>query len=376
MKRLLQAIALFVATLLFSAEGMALKDSNCTGKYSVSSQKIILPYGYYVDYVKKSGKLLPHKVEFEFNSSNIDTGYIYCMGVKKGASYQCINNLDKIVKSNDINYVTVEGKKKTYFLLNKKESTLNFNLPLVNALTHNSKVSLNLLRHKESIDKEVCQSEDKELILALEPFKASYEIKQTIASSYNKELEYKSSVTVNNPQGVNLKLYDLYSKKVVSTTETTKTVDMSVFNNKLAGFCLKLDNGFSQLHLKEGQDYFCETTTFGDFNFAVFHDALNTIDVVDKNNAFLQVGSLLLTDIKKGELPFELLGIEKSARLIRQGYKDLKTTYIGDRIYILVGPFNQNIVAKELRRVKKVVPDAILYDEDDIKCKISGDCGR
>ena len=357
-------------------EGIALKESNCTGKFSIASQKIILPVGYYESYIKKSASLLPHKINLEFNTSNIDTGYIYCVGARKGANFECINNLDEIVETKDINYVTVDKNKKTYFILNKKEATLNFSLPLVKALSTNDSIELSLLRHKESSDKEVCLSENRALKLDFEPFKLSYSIDQSIASDFDQKISYKSKVMVNNPQNVAIKVYDLYSKKIIETKESSTSLELSVYGDKLTGFCASLDTGYPQMHLKEGSDYFCKTSTLSDFNFAVFHDALNSVEIDDKNNSFLQVGSVKLSDITKGQLPFELLGLEKSARLIRQGYKDLKTTYIGNMIYILVGPYNQNQIAKELKDIKQFIPDALVFDEALIKCqdKSMGEC--
>ena len=364
-------ILLVLVSSTFSAttEGIALKDSNCTGKFSIASQKIILPVGYYEGYIKRSGTLLPHKINLEFNTSNIDTGYIYCVGARKGANFECINNLDDIVETKDINYVTVDNHKKTYFILNKKEATLNFSLPLVKALATNDTIELSLLRHKESSNKEVCLSENRALKLDFEPFKLSYKMDQSIDSDYEQKINYKAKVMINNPQNVEIKLYDLYSKKVIETKESSATLDLSVYGDKLTGFCASLNTGYPQMHLKEGKDYFCKTTTLSDFNFAVFHDALNSIEIDDKNNSFLQVGTVKLSNVTKGQLPFELLGLEKSARLIRQGYKDLKTTYIGNMIYILVGPFNQNQITKELQDIKEFIPDALIFDEEMIKCQ-------
>ena len=362
-------VSLFAVSVFGAGEGIALKDSSCTGKFSIASQKIILPVGYYENYIKKSGSLLPHKVSFEYNSSNIDTGYIYCIGARQGANFECVNNLDEIVESKDINYVTVDKHKKTFFILNKKEATLHFSLPLIKALSSNDSLELSLLRHKESSNKEVCLSENRALKLDFEPFQLSYSIAQNIASDFNQKITYNSKVTVNNPQNVPIKVYDLYSKKLIETKEATTSMDLSVYGEKLSGFCASLDTGYPQMHLKEGSDYFCKTTTLSDFNFAVFHDALNSVEIDDKNNSFLQVGSVKLSDVTKGQLPFELLGLEKSARLIRQGYKDLKTTYIGNMIYILVGPYNQNQIRKELNDIKQFIPDAMIFDEALIKCR-------
>jgi len=354
-----------------TSKGVALKDSNCTSSFSIESQKVILPVGYFKDYIKKSISVLPHYIGFEFDSANVDTGYIYCIGTQKNGKFSCIDNLNKIVKSKDINFVKVDGKSKTYFLFDKKDSKLKFKLPLIKKYycPKTKSVTLSLLQHQEKSNKEACLAQDKKLKLNLEPFKVGYSISQTLAQNESRVKEYKSNVTISNPQGVNIKLFDLYSKNKVSTNENTKSMDMKVYDNKLSGFCLKFDMGFSGLHLKEGYDYFCKTTTFGNFNFAVFDDALNSVAIKNRTKEFIQVGAIRLVDAVKGELPFEMLGIERSSRLIRMGYKDLKTSYIGDMIYILVGPFKSKNAQDELSKVQTVVSDALIYDEALIRCQ-------
>ena len=348
-----------------------LKDSNCTTSFSIPSQKVILPVKYYHDYIKQQTVMLPHYVEFEFDSGNSDTGYVYCMGVKKGGQFICINHLDKMIKSGCVNFVKVNGKSKTYFLFNQKNTKIKFNLPLIKRFYQlkTSSIILSLLQHQENKNKEACLAEDKSLKLSLEPFKIGYKVSQTLIQDEKRVKNCTSNVTISNPQKVKIKLYDLYSKRNITTTKDSAKLNLNIYNNKLAGFCVKFDMDFLSLHLQEGYDYFCKTTTFGDFNFAVFDDALKNANKKPELNTYIQVGAIRLVDARKNELPFEMLGLDKASKLIKEGYKNMQTSYIGDMIYILVGPFDDKLAKKELSKIKHIIDDALIYDEALIKCK-------
>ena len=334
----------------------------CSFTYETSSKDQVVPVGYEKHYILGKQTKNPIFATFTQKIKKLDSGYVYCAAVKNKDTFECLDNTQSLYCSNDIKYVTVNGKSKKYFQLIKDSAKITYNIPVVKRYLDGHSLEVTLLQHMAIEDKPLCTNSDARLKINYIPFTFSYVLEPYMKQ---KSSEYYPSIlaklTVKNPAGVEMKVTDLYKNASLVFSDKVKEIQLETYKNSRLGFCINNNKPFSEAYEINNNDYSCKHLSFkdscvtanGQFQIKKF---IRSID----NNHYIQVAA---TRNKKSCMtPFEVLSPSSYIQLTSKGYfpkfRDRKRVS-----YLLVGPFKSSTIKTNLKRIKRIISDAVIYAE-------------
>ncbi len=352
-----QLVSLFAALLFITNFAFAeeTKVENCNYKFQTEKNKIVLPEGYYQEYIKSnsSQNLKYHNVMLK--TENIDHGYVYCLAQNTEKGPVCIDDVDKIIDTDKIMFLTIHKKSNTYFFFKHQNEEVDLVLPLSKEYMNGSNLQLSLLKYFEGKPEVICNNPANNLNIALKPFEVGYKVSENIEVDSNQKTSIKVDVAleVKDTDGVDIIVSDIYGKTNKVLKDPTSTHSLTVTKDNKAGFCISYKSHSDDETLKKGKDYFCKTFSFDKENETTL-DSYWKGDL--SNKKYIQVGKSNSTNA----IPHIIVGAKKSSELLKKGYI-LKSVNGKKGSYIVVGPFKETELKQNLDIIQKIEKTAAVY---------------
>jgi hypothetical protein len=320
----------------FAAAGWLFGVGECAYKFHTASEKIILPNGYFNNYVLEERSSNPRYLSSALNVKQLDSGYIYCVALE--------NN-------EHIKFIGIDGKTNTFFLFKGDTLDLDILLPITKKYVDKDRINLTLLQYHTDSVKRVCEVKTSDLGVGLKRFEVNYKIVQDIVEANNGKPEIVSTATIINPDQVEVVVSDIIKGERKVTAEGQISLPLAISKGGMAGFCLTMASDPDDETLKKGSDFFCRSVTLGQGMEAKDLEVLNQTS----KTKFIQIQKC---GEKQGcEDPLSVLGVKKMVQLTKNGYS-LKSYKGKNGEYILAGPFTEMKLKEEIVKIQKIVPSA------------------
>lgn len=335
----------------FAAASMLLGAGECAYQFNTSSSKIILPNGYFNNYVLESRSSNPRYVGSALNVKQLDDGYIYCVALEQNGKTQCLDNLNELADNDHLKFIGIDGKTNTYFLFKGNNLDLDILLPITKKYVDKDSISLTLLQYQTEGMKRVCEAKSADLKIDLKRFEVSYQMVQDVVEATNGKPDIKATATVKNPDHVEIVVSDIIKGERKKISDAEVTLPLAISKGGMAGFCLTVATEPDDDTLKKGSDFFCRSVTLGQ---GMDDKDLNVLNQTTQTK-YVQIESCTA---KKGcDDPLEALGPKKAIMLTKAGYN--LRSYQGKKgSYILAGPFSESKLKEEILKIQKIEPKA------------------
>ncbi|MCV6606737.1 MAG: hypothetical protein OIF32_00870 [Campylobacterales bacterium] len=329
---------------------MSATNNSCSFKFETEKSKVVLPIGYYNNYIKGKRTSSPKYIYSTVSIKGIDSGYTYCIATVEGGKKTCLNNFSELVENSNIKPITLDGKDNTYFMVKNESVSIDVLIPVVNKYVKNDKVELTLLKYNPKGIVDVCNQPSNNLSVAFKKFQVDYSLTQKIVESESSKPALEVGLTIKNPDTTPIIISDIFSGALHKSVSGADNLTLKVSKENMAGFCLSMESDPDDSSLRDGEDYFCRTISLSQ---STNKKALK-ISSNFKNKKFIQLQTC------KGKFcqePHKALGSNVALALKKAGY-NLKVQSGKKGSYILVGPFSDKQFPLELKKVKTIVPKA------------------
>jgi len=326
-------------------------SGECAYKFNTPSKKIVLPNGYFNNYVQEERTSNPRYAGVDLNVKQLDDGYIYCVALEQGGKTKCLENLNELADNDHLKFIGIDGKMHTYFLFKGKNLNLDILLPLTKKYLDKDNVKMTLLQYSTDGVKRVCESKRSDLTIDLKRFEISYKMIQEITETNSGKPAIQASASIINPDAVDIIVSDIVTGDRKMASDAQFDLPLKISKGGMAGFCLTMATEPDDDTLKKGNDYFCRSVTLGQGIDDKGMAAVNRT----KETKYIQLATC---KSKKGcEDPLETLGTKKAIALFKAGYH-LKSADGKKGSYILAGPFSEAKLKENLAKIKAIIPKA------------------
>lgn len=339
---------------MFAGWIYAAATGECAYKFNTSSHKIVLPNGYFNNYVLESRTSNPRYMGVELNVKQLDDGYIYCVALEQNGKSQCLENLNELADNEHVKFIGIDGKSHTYFLF--KGNTLNLDLlmPITKKYLDKESVKMTLLQYSTDGLKRVCEAKRADLKVDLKRFEVSYKIIEDITETNSGKPKIEATTSITNPDSVGIIISDIVSGGRKSMNNAQFDLPLKISKGGMVGFCLTMETEPDDETLKQGSDYFCRSVTLGQ---GVDQKGMSAVRAT-KRDKYIQLAKC--TSKKGCTDPLETLGSKKAIALNKAGYS-LRSAEGKKGSYILAGPFSPAKAKEILPKIKTIVPKATLF---------------
>jgi len=334
-----------------AATGWLFGVGECAYKFNTESEKIILPNGYFNNYVLEARTSNPRYLSGALNVKQLDAGYIYCVALEKNGKAECLENLNELADNDHVKFIGIDGKMSTYFLFKGNSLDLDILLPITKKYVDKENINLTLLQYHTDGLKRVCVDKTSDMSVGLKRFEVNYKIVQDIVEANNGKPEITATATIRNPDQIGIVVSDIIKGERKMTSDGQVSLPLAISKGGMAGFCLTMASEPDDETLKKGSDYFCRSVTLGQGMEAKDLGVLNATDATK----YIQLQKC--TQKEGCEDPLDALGAKKAILLTKAGYK-LKSYQGKKGDYVLVGPFSDIKLKEEIVKIQKIVPKA------------------
>jgi len=340
-----------IGFLFFMIMGWAFGVGECAYKFNTPSQKIVLPNGYFNNYVLEARTSNPRYVGVELNVKQLDDGYIYCVALEKNGKTQCLENLNELADNDHVKFIGIDGKMHTYFLFKGNNLNLDILMPITKQYLDKEKVKMTLLQYSTDGLKRVCEPTLTDLSIDLKRFEVSYKIVQDITETNGGKPQIQATASINNPDAVGIVVSDIVTGDRKAVSDGQMNLPLQISKGGMAGFCLTMATEPDDETLKQGSDYFCRSVTLGQ---GIDDKGMKSVRE-SKRDKYIQLAKCTA---KKGcDDPLETLGSKKAIALNKAGFS-LRSMEGKQGSYILTGPFTEAKLKEMLPKVQAIVPKA------------------
>lgn len=323
----------------------------CAYQFNTASEKIVLPNGYFNNYVLEGRSSNPRYMGIELNVKQLDDGYIYCVALEKGGKAQCLENLNELADNDHVKFIGIDGKMHTYFLFKGNNLNLDILLPITKKYLDKERVKMTLLQYSTEGLKRVCEPKRSDLGVELKRFEVSYKIVQDITETNSGKPKIEATASIINPDGVGIIVSDIVSGERKGVSGGQFDLPLKISKGGMAGFCLTMETEPDDETLKQGSDYFCRSVTLGQ---GVDKNGMSSVRAT-KRDKYIQLAKC--TSKKGCTDPLDTLGSKRAIALNKAGYS-LRSMEGKQGNYILAGPFTAAKVKELLPKIKTIVPKA------------------
>jgi hypothetical protein len=323
----------------------------CAYTFNTPEKKIVLPNGYFNNYVLEGRSSNPRYMGIELNVKQLDDGYIYCVALEKGGKTQCLENLNELADNKHVKFIGIDGKMHTYFLFKGNNLNLDILMPITKKYLDKENVRMTLLQYSTEGLKRVCEPKRTDLKVDLKRFEVSYKIVQDITESNGGKPKIEATTTIINPDSVGIVVSDIVTGKRKAFSIGQFDLPLQISKGGMAGFCLTMETEPDDETLKKGSDYFCRSVTLGQ---GIEQKGMAAVRATTRDK-YIQL--VKCTNKKGCKDPLETLGSKKAITLNKAGYS-LRSLEGKKGNYILAGPFTAAKAKEVLPKIKAIVPKA------------------
>ncbi len=340
-----------VSFVLLILVGGLMGAGECAYKFNTASSKIVLPNGYFNNYVLENRTSNPRYAGVELNVKQLDDGYIYCVALERNGKTECLDNLNELADNVHVKFIGIDGKSHTYFLFKGNNLNLDILMPVTKRYLDKSRMNMTLLQYSTDGVKRVCEAKSSDLQIDLKRFEVSYKIVQDITETNGGKPKIEATASVINPDAVGLVVSDIVTGDRKALSDPQFNLPLNVSKGGMAGFCLTMATEPDDETLKQGNDYFCRSVTLGQ---GIEQKGMSALQRT-KRNKYVQLAKCASN--KGCTDPLETLGSKKAIALSKAGF-NLRSVEGKKGNYILAGPFTEAKLKELLPKIKTIVPKA------------------